>query len=130
MYREIPTANRILSRKWNDYEHQVHLRKLREARAKVTLQAPSKYRHFQVNSKKEQLQEGTLLFQTERFTEIERANRILLEKMTLIMNKEKLRAASHHPPVTLPPAPKRSLNVSLRKKESERIKLENRVSAS
>ena len=60
MYREIPSANRILSRKWNDYELQVHQRKLKEARAQITLQPPNRYRHFIVKSKKEQMQECRL----------------------------------------------------------------------
>ncbi len=61
MYREIPSANKILSRKWNDYEQQVHLKKLRDARAQITLQPPNRFRHFQVKAKKDQMQEGTLI---------------------------------------------------------------------
>ncbi len=54
--------------------------------------------------------------------------------MTIIMNKEKHvgpnRSTSHVSQVAtiLPPA-KRSLNVSVRKKETERIRLENKVHA-
>ena len=54
--------------------------------------------------------------------------------MTIIMNKEKTlnpnRSISQHyvsNTTTLLPPPKRSLNEIVRKKENERIKLENRV---
>ena len=68
---------------------------------------------------------------SDRFTEIERENRILLEKMTVIMNKEGALGGPspkwrNQPPAS--PFMKRSLNFTFRKKQSERVKSENKVS--
>lgn len=51
----------------------------------------SKFRHVRLNNKKGQLQEGSLIYisndDLDRYTEIERENRILMEKMTNIYSK-------------------------------------------
>lgn len=56
-------------------------------KASIKTAEPSKYPHLESKAKKFQIQEGKLIEDEwiERYTEIERENRILLEKMTTIM---------------------------------------------
>lgn len=68
--------------------------------------------------KKEQLLE-------DRFTEIERENRLLLEKMSNIMISEKNSVGFIKNPTDKPTATKTSLNKEARKRELMRISLEN-----
>jgi E3 ubiquitin-protein ligase TRIP12 len=90
MYRVLPVQNKYLEKKWNKLQHEHHYRRMREVqscledRARGTLHNAGLVNHgakghFMRNYKKEALMEA-------RFTEIERDNRILLEKMTQIMN--------------------------------------------
>ena len=73
-----------------------------------------KYRHIIDNKKRDQLIEGN--YQIERFTEIERENRILLEKMHKIMQTEN-QTYSHRI--------KKSLNFSQRVRNQRKISKEN-----
>ena len=66
-------------KQWRRYTSGLHKRRLRAARPAIDTRAPRRFGHIQYKAKKERLQE-------ERFTEIERENRILLEKMHRIMN--------------------------------------------
>jgi len=59
-------------------------------------------------------------FHSERYTEIERENRILLEKMSNIMQKRKFGQKPN-----LYPYPKKSLNGEQRRKELIKITVEN-----
>ena len=68
-------------------------------------------RHLFFKSKKDQLAE-------ERYTEIEKANRILLEKMSNIFQERNNRSAH---------VQGRSLNVKRRKTQMEKIMIENNV---
>ena len=58
-------------------------------RATVEIKEPTAFGHLKKKLKKNQMQEGKqhpcLNYNIERYTEIERENRILLEKMTHIM---------------------------------------------
>ena len=73
-----------------------------------------KYRHIMENKKRDQLLEGN--YQIERFTEIERENRILLEKIHKIMQTDN-QTYTHR--VT------KSLNFSQRVKNQRKISKEN-----
>lgn len=70
--------SKILDRKWKEKEHNIHKKKLSEVRSTVRDQQGYPYNMPIKNAKKEAQQEM-------RFTEIERENRILLEKMSHIM---------------------------------------------
>jgi len=78
MYRAIPEGNKLLSRRWREKEREIHQHKLSSMKATVEIREPATFSHLQKKLKKSQMQE-------ERYTEIERENRILLEKMTHIM---------------------------------------------
>ena len=91
MYRAIPVGNKLLSKKWADKEREIHMNKLREMKATVQIGEPTKFKHLKKKLKKTQMLEGKS-FQfhwLDRYTEIERENRILLEKMTNIMQNNK-----------------------------------------
>ena len=128
MYREIPCLNGIIARKWTDYERTLHYKNIRTAKGLVAVQPPRKFKHFQTKLKTQQLQEGRLPHSADRFTEIERENRILLEKMTVIMHKEGAGGAgggvSTSPKMRRAPSPfvKRSLNLGARRQQSERVR--------
>jgi hypothetical protein len=82
----------VLSQRISAREHEVHQKRLREMKPTFnTYNKNSHFRHLHKKLKKEQLLEGTriafiYLICVDRFTEIERENRILLEKMTHIMH--------------------------------------------
>ena len=67
----------------------MHLSKLKEAKPSVDIREPTQFRHIKKKLKKNQILEGKhfslISFDADRYTEIERENRILLEKMTHIM---------------------------------------------
>ncbi len=46
MYRAIPTGNKLLSRKWNEKEREIHRAKLREIKPAVEIREPPKFRHI------------------------------------------------------------------------------------
>jgi E3 ubiquitin-protein ligase TRIP12 len=73
-------------------------------RPAVNSSRPQTFNHLKFKAKKERMLE-------ERYTEIERENRILLEKMTMARKRRGHRV--------LTPTPKRSLNESIRR---ERLK--------
>ncbi len=84
MDRALPEYNRVLHKKWLSAQRRLHKDRLHQSRPQVDTSVPSACRYPLVKSKKEQILE-------ERCTEIEKANRLLLEKMTNIMvNKGKL----------------------------------------
>lgn len=71
-----------MSNKWRDKDHAIHMQKLREMKAQVSLAQPKIHNHLRTKPKNAQMIE-------ERNTEIERENRILLEKMTSILQNQK-----------------------------------------
>jgi len=58
------------------------MKNLQEIKGTVDMNAPPKFQHLKKKMKKTQMLE-------ERYTEIERENRILLEKMTNILQKQR-----------------------------------------
>jgi len=111
MFRAIPTSNKILARRWEEHEREIHLSKLKGMKASIDSSTPPQFRHLRSRLKRQQLME-------DRFTEIERENRILLEKMTSILNTKT--RDSHLPRP-------RSLNRELRKRELLRVTAENQA---
>lgn len=111
MHRAIPQSSKLLAKKWAQQDRDIHLRKLHEARASLdTINVP-KHHHLYMRGKKDQILEGRrLLRRRDRFTEIDRENRILLEKMTNIQHKRMPPKAP-----SLPHLKKKSLNQGLRK---------------
>lgn len=78
MHRAVPVGNKLLDKKWKDKEARIHRAKLQSVKPQIDAKCPARFTHLRKKAKKEQLLE-------ERYTEIERENRILLEKMTNIM---------------------------------------------
>ena len=83
MYRRIATLNPILERKHQARQKQIYRERMKKVTKSVDNEVPYSYRNLQKgnhrrNLKKEQMQE-------ERYTLIERENRMLLEKMSWIM---------------------------------------------
>lgn len=91
MYRAIPSANKILTKKWNDKAQQRHIDTLRNIKSSIDKAPPKQPKHLVNKVKRHHMMEGKLLTWnltvSERYTEIERENRILLEKMTNILQK-------------------------------------------
>eukprot|EP01086_Lenisia_limosa_P001138 TRINITY_DN12066_c0_g1_i1.p1 TRINITY_DN12066_c0_g1~~TRINITY_DN12066_c0_g1_i1.p1 ORF type:complete len:207 (-),score=45.98 TRINITY_DN12066_c0_g1_i1:30-650(-) len=114
MHRAIPSASKILSKKWEQDRYEAHRKKLRDIRPMVDNKAPKRQTHLESKLKKLQLEE-------ERLATIERDNRILLEKMSNIMQTGK-------GPTAAAPAPKvQSLNQVHRRQEVDRITKENQA---
>ena len=93
--------------------------RLKEVRSSLDMAEPSvmKLDHLRTNMKRDQLLE-------DRYMEIDRSNRILLQKMSEIMRNAAPTSAVSQPPKKPPPV---SLNKQLRKTELERINQENQM---
>eukprot|EP00347_Sterkiella_histriomuscorum_P023394 403334801 len=74
-------VNKILKKKWQQQQFEMHKKKISQAKPQTDTTMPSSLKFPLLKSKRRQLEE-------DRLTEVERANRILLEKMTMIMNSE------------------------------------------
>ncbi len=112
MDRSIPVSNKLIVQRINERNRQIHLNKLNEVKPSINRQPPPSFNHLKSNKKKNQLYEAKL-------TEIERENRILLEKLTNIMKAPtKLSTLEKQP---------RSLNREIRKKELVKITIENQA---
>lgn len=122
MYRGLPSGNKILTRKWQEKERKIHMNKLRNVKPTIDIRKPKNFKHLKSRAKKEQMLE-------DRYTEIERENRILLEKMTSIMQKPNRTSTSFSQDRfqigALPT--KKSLNRAARKQELLKITLENQA---
>jgi hypothetical protein len=59
MYRAIPVGSKLLQRKWDQKERELHLSKLREAKPSIDVREPTQFRHIKKKLKKNQMQEGT-----------------------------------------------------------------------
>mmetsp|Transcript_41763 Transcript_41763/g.75823 ORF Transcript_41763/g.75823 Transcript_41763/m.75823 type:complete len:286 (+) Transcript_41763:119-976(+) len=113
MHRAIPVGNKICHQRNQERLNNLHQRRLQEIRPEVDTRPPSVCRigHVRTNLKREQLLE-------ERYYQIDRDNRILLQKMSDIMRSpgySSMRARSG--PV--------SMNKDARKVELMRITQEN-----
>ena len=123
MFRAIPSSSKILTRRWRQQEQRIHKSKLRKIKSCVDVRRPSRFQAKRSKSKREQILESKLnLFPSnllpDWYNEIERENRILLQKMTTIME--------NNPNSHLPFA-KRSLNKEARKRELWKITTENQA---
>ncbi|KAH7479835.1 hypothetical protein PRIC1_008612 [Phytophthora ramorum] len=112
--KAIPTLNKHTDSKYYQRCQEIHRTKLYSIKSAIDNSEPHRPTHLRKNLKKEQLKE-------ERYAEIERENRILLEKMSTIMqgdsldNKNQSIAYGH------------SLNKGLRKRELQKITSENQA---
>jgi len=115
MNRSIPVANKTCAARARSRQHEQHRQRVQKVRPLVdtTLPATAQLDHLRNNLKGEQLLE-------ERYREIDRENRILLQKMSDVMRQQ--------PTPTTTPRTARgpsSLNTSARKTELMRITQEN-----
>ena len=85
--RAIPVGNKQCHARHVKKCQENHRRKLAEWKCSIDNKAPQRPPHLRKNLKKEQLME-------ERFAEIERDNRLLLEKMSYIMRCAAMRVSS------------------------------------
>mmetsp|Transcript_25423 Transcript_25423/g.45177 ORF Transcript_25423/g.45177 Transcript_25423/m.45177 type:complete len:468 (+) Transcript_25423:178-1581(+) len=110
MHRAQPVISKICKYKYDQDQNERLNRRIARVKANIDNKPPPVYPHLQRKAKKEQLME-------ERYTKIERENRILLQKMSHIMthnvidNQNKIKS--------------RSLNAGARRRELERIMQEN-----
>lgn len=121
MDRAIPVGNKICSRRIQQREQDLHRERIKNMKSQVDTRIPmvATLEHVKVNLKKEQMME-------DRYTEIDRDNRILLKKMTHIMKQQNntLSLTPRTPRVPASGGPV-SLNKDARKKEMLRITKEN-----
>ena len=116
MYRAHRRGNQVAARKYDEYCQRLHKKRLRTIKAAIDNKAPKRPSHLRKNLKREQMME-------ERYATIERENRLLLEKMSAIMQgghgiDNKLRK---------PKNVGSSMNKSYRKRELQRITQENQA---
>lgn len=78
MYRAIPTSSKLLQRYWNDRNHQIHRRNLRNVRSTIDNSCPPSINPAN-GTKKYRILEGSI--PSDRYSSIERDNRIMLERM-------------------------------------------------
>ena len=60
MYRAQPKASKLLSAKWQEKEHQIHLQKLQNIKSAINVQKPHQFAHLKTKPKKNQMLEGKL----------------------------------------------------------------------
>lgn len=115
MDRAIPCGNKVCAQRVEQQRFHMHKERLRNVKSQVDASEPlaTQMEHVRTNLKREQMLE-------ERYSEIDRANRILLKKMSEIMKQPPLLT----PRSERPPGPP-SLNRDARKKELLRITKEN-----
>lgn len=116
MHRQIPIGNKICAKRRQQRDQELHREKIRQMKAQTDTSEPDVCRldHIRNNLKREQMLE-------ERYSEIDRENRILLQKMADIMR---------NPSASVPPKENRgpvSLNKDFRRQELIRITSENQA---
>ena len=111
MFRAIPVSNKKLSKLWEEKNLNLHISKLRKKKSRVDLRSPNEFSHLKFKAKQNQNEE-------ERYTEIERQNKILLDKMTQIANTQSLKKL---------PKISKSLNKEARKRKLVQITIENQA---
>eukprot|EP00930_Biecheleria_cincta_P029654 TRINITY_DN205_c0_g2_i1.p1 TRINITY_DN205_c0_g2~~TRINITY_DN205_c0_g2_i1.p1 ORF type:complete len:302 (-),score=62.60 TRINITY_DN205_c0_g2_i1:153-1058(-) len=116
MDRAIPGGNKICSQRIQQRALDMHRDRIKNMKSQVDTRTPmvAHLEHVKVNLKKEQMME-------DRYTEIDRDNRILLKKMTDIMKQQNTPTVTPRGPASGPV----SLNKDARKKELLRITREN-----
>ena len=142
--QQILAGNKSLTRKWLNKEQELHIKKLLDAKPTINFyEGTFRFSKNSKRRKKEQMLEGNIylflqnnLLLLDRFTEIERENRILLEKVTNIMRSRK-NSKLYFPRniysyyiyiVDDTPSPsKKSLNSGIRKRELMKITMENQA---
>lgn len=126
MDRGLAYSSKICAQREHERRAELHKKKLHKVKPSVDTSEPRTFAlaHVHGNLKKEQMLE-------ERYTEIDRENRILLQKMSNIMKQPQ---SARGPGPTAPPQPRtssagppRSLNNDARKKELLRITRENQI---
>lgn len=113
-YQPITAANnKLLKKRWDQRQYDLHRAKVHTSRAVIDNHAPETYMHMHLKLKKLQVEE-------ERLAVVERDNRILLEKMSYIMRTKGLveNWNKYH---------QRSLNKTKRQRELLRVTHENQV---
>ncbi len=115
MDRSVAVGNKLCAKRMQRERHERHRAKLDRIHADIDNRLPSSYSlpHLRVNLKRGQQME-------DRFTEIDRENRILLKRMSDIIQKP-----SFAPAEQPGPCKNVSLNRDSRRKELERITNEN-----
>ena len=58
MYRAQPKASKLLSAKWQEKDHQIHLAKLQNIKSAIKVQRPQEHAHLRSKPKKNQMLEG------------------------------------------------------------------------
>ncbi len=58
MYRAIPTANKLLTSKWQNHQHEIHMKNLSKVKGSVDMREPPKFGHLKKKMKKTQMMEG------------------------------------------------------------------------
>ena len=109
--RAMPIGNKQCHARFVKKCQETHKKKLHEMKCSIDNQEPKRHPHLRKNLKKEQLME-------ERYAEIERDNRLLLEKMSYIMRHSSLDNDNQMQYA-------HSLNREQRKRELQRITREN-----
>lgn len=109
----LPCQNKILARKYDTAKYDAHRSRIANQRATVDNGPPKPYMHLHLKLKKVQLEE-------ERIAVIERDNRKLLEKMSKIMRTQgQVDNRNVYE--------QKSLNFEKRRKELQKIALENQA---
>lgn len=52
MYRAIPSANKILSSKWQNKQQSIHMKNLQQIKGTVDMKEPPKFQHLKKKMKK------------------------------------------------------------------------------
>lgn len=112
--KAIPTLNKHTDSKYYQRCQEIHRAKLTTIKSSIDNSEPHRPTHLRKNLKKEQMKE-------ERYAEIERENRILLEKMSFIMQNESLDNKNQAVGYS------HSLNKEQRKRELQKITSENQA---
>lgn len=115
MDRALPSVNRFLTKKDRDRNRRIHRQKLRTIKSSIDNNAPKGFKtnRTRKNPKKERMME-------ENFQKIERENRLLLRKMSSIMQgKDVIDNRTDNEKYA------KSLNRSLRKRQLKRITFQN-----
>eukprot|EP00285_Hemiselmis_virescens_P000236 CAMPEP_0173410568 /NCGR_PEP_ID=MMETSP1356-20130122/74909_1 /TAXON_ID=77927 ORGANISM="Hemiselmis virescens, Strain PCC157" /NCGR_SAMPLE_ID=MMETSP1356 /ASSEMBLY_ACC=CAM_ASM_000847 /LENGTH=186 /DNA_ID=CAMNT_0014372201 /DNA_START=129 /DNA_END=686 /DNA_ORIENTATION=+ len=111
----MPKLNKHLDDKWVKHCQRLHKQRLKQMKPAIDNKPPPKFVHLAQNLKKQQMDE-------ERYSQIERDNYLLLDKMSYIMTHPQLLDEKYMgPPVTYG----KSLNKEYRKRELMRITEEN-----
>ena len=93
MYRAPPQLNKILTRKWVEMQQQKDKIRLLEAKPTLGNLVQPEYPHLNMNRKKKLMDAGNsqayiyIYIYIERVSEIQKENKVLLEKLTGILGK-------------------------------------------